>query len=171
MISVDQALAFRELALPYVLAMASLALWEGRRREATWWAAGSLAFAIGLALHAWMVSGHIGPEARAGGGWLALGGWAFVLAANQWNGLIIGAGVWLTALWVPLALLGAGALRDPLGHRLLLTVAGYSAAFLLFGRDNNSYWGLIYGPLVAVSLVFVPGALRTLWRRARGSLA
>lgn len=163
------ALAFRELALPYALAMATCAWWEGRAREAVWWAVGILIFAIGLALHAWAVSGQIGPDARAGGGWLALGGWDFLLSANQLNLIIIGTGAWLTAIWVPLALLGASVRRDALGLRLFLIVVGYSFAFLFLGRDNNAYWGMIYGPLVAVSLVFAPGALRALWIAAMNS--
>ena len=161
------AMAFRELALPYALAMATCAWWEGRAREAAWWAVGILAFAIGLALHAWIVSGYIGPEAREGGGWLAFGGWPFLLGANQLNIMIIGLGAWLTAIWVPLALLGASARTDALGVRLLLIVIGYSLAFLFVGRDNNVYWGSVYGPLVAVSLVFAPRALRSLWSAAR----
>lgn len=53
---------------------------------------------------------------------------------------------------------------DPLGRRLMLIVWGYSLAFLFVGRSNNGYWGFIYGPIVAISLVFAPMALRDLWR-------
>ncbi|MFE8034920.1 hypothetical protein [Thiohalocapsa marina] len=162
------ALAFRELALPFVLAMAVCALWEGRHREAAWWGAGIIAFALGLAAHAWVVSGHVPPDGLQGASWLAFGGWHFVLSASQWNVLIVAAGPWLAAFWLPLALLGAAARRDPLGTRLMLLVAGYSAAFLFVGRDNNGYWGIIYAPLVAISVTFAPAGLRVLWASARG---
>ena len=162
------ALAFRELALPFVLVMAFCAYREGHRREAAWWGAGLLAFAIALAFHAWAVSEHLGPEARPGGGWLALGGWTFVLASSQWNVLLVAANGWLTPVWLPLALLGAAARRDPLGQRLLLTVWGYSLAFLFIGRSNNGYWGILFAPLVAVSLTFAPAALGALVAAAQG---
>lgn len=161
------ALAFRELALPYALVMAVCALWDGRGREALWWMFGLLAFAIGLALHAWIISGYVGPEAREGGGWLAFGGWTFLLTANKLNGLIIMSGTWLAAIWVPLAILGAGAWRDGVGRRLFLIVAGYSLAFLFVGRPNNGYWGIVYSPLMAVSLIFAPRALWALWSASR----
>lgn len=162
------ALAFRELALPFVLVMAVCAYREGHRREAAWWGAGLLAFAIALAFHAWAVTEHLSPEARPGGGWLALGGWTFVLASIQWNVLLAAANGWLTPVWLPLALLGAAARRDPLGQRLLLTVWGYSFAFLFIGRSNNDYWGILFAPLVAVSLTFAPAALGALVAAARG---
>lgn len=161
------ALAFRELALPFALIMTACALWERSWREAGWWVAGLVAFAIALTLHAWIVAGHLSPDARPGGGWLALGGWEFVLAANLWNLLTISSPGWFIALWMPLALIGAAARQDPLGQRLMLTTVGYSVAFLFVGRGDNHYWGIIYAPLVAVSLTFAPAGLRSLWHSAR----
>lgn len=156
------ALAFREMALPFVLVMAACAYQEGHRREVAWWGVGTIAFAIALALHAWSVSEQMGPEARQGGGWLALGGWTFVLTATQWNVLLTAANGWLTPVWLPLALIGSASRHDPLGNRLMLTVWGYSLAFLFVGRSNNDYWGIIFAPLVAVSLTFAPAAMGAL---------
>lgn len=160
------ALAFRELALPYVLAMAVCAGWEGRWREAMGWIMGASLFLIGIAWHAWIVNPLIQPHALQGGSWLALGGWTLVLSANQLNIIILALGQWLTAFWVPLALIGAGARSGPLGNRLLLIVGGYSFAFLFVGRPDNNYWGIIYGPLVALSLTFMPAGLSALWSAA-----
>lgn len=160
------ALAFRELALPYVFAMAVSAGWEGRWREATGWIIGASLFLIGITWHASIVNPLIQPHALQGGSWLALGGWTFVLSANQLNIIILALGHWLTALWVPLALLGAGSNSGPLGNRLLLIVGGYSFAFLFVGRPDNNYWGIIYGPLIALSLTFVPAGLSALWSAA-----
>jgi len=161
------ALAVRELALPFVLAMAFWALWEGRWSEVAGWGLGVLAFALGLVVHAGQVTELIRPDALQGPGWLALGGWPFLLEVNQWNLLTVGFWGLLSAPWVPLALLGAAAWRDPTGRRLMLIVWGYSLAFLFVGRSDNGYWGLIYGPLMSISLVFAPMALRALWRAAR----
>ena len=160
------ALAFRELALPYVFAMAVSAGWEGRWREATGWIIGASLFLIGITWHASIVNPLIQPHALQGGSWLALGGWTFVLSANQLNIIILALGHWLTALWVPLALLGAGSSAGSLGNRLLLIVGGYSFAFLFVGRPDNNYWGIIYGPLIALSLTFVPAGLSALWSAA-----
>lgn len=164
------ALAFRELTLPYVLAMAVCAGWEGRWREVMGWILGASLFLIGIIWHASIVNPLIQPHALQGGSWLALGGWTFVLSANQLNIIILALGQWLTAFWVPLALLGAGSSAGPLGNRLLLIVGGYSFAFLFVGRPDNNYWGIIYGPLIAVSLTFMPNGLSALWSAARWSL-
>jgi hypothetical protein len=40
-------------------------------------------------------------------------------------------------------------------------------SFLFVGRDNNTYWGIIDTPLIAVSITFVPSALDALWHAAR----
>ena len=130
------------------------------------WGLGILAFALGLLVHAGHVAEMIQPEALRGPGWLAFGGWPFLLKVNQWNLITLILGGALSAIWVPFALLGAAARMDPLGRRLMLIVWGYSLAFLFVGRSNNGYWGFIYGPIVAISLVFAPMALRDLWRAA-----
>ena len=163
------ALAFRELALPYVLAMAVCAAWEGHWREVVGWVLGTSLFLIGITWHASIVNPLIQPHALQGGGWLALGGWAFVLSANQLNIIILALGQWLTAFWVPLALIGAGSSAGPLGNRLLLIVGGYTLAFLFAGRPDNNFWGIIYGPLIAVSLTFMPLGLSALLSAARWS--
>jgi len=165
------ALAVRELALPFVLAMAFWALREGRWSEVAAWGLGVLAFGLGLVAHAGQVTHLIRPDALQGPGWLGFGGWPFLLKVNQWNFLAQIMGGLPSAIWVPLALLGAAARLDPLGRRLMLIVWGYSLAFLFLGRGENDYWGLIYGPLVAISLVFAPIALRDLWRAAGSGVA
>ncbi len=161
------ALGVRELALPFALAMTYWAFREAHWSEVAAWGLGVLAFVLGLVVHASHVSEFIRPDALQGPSWLAFGGWPFLLKVNQWNFITLIFGGMLSAIWVPLALLGAAARLDPLGRRLMLIVWGYSLAFLFVGRSNNGYWGLIYGPMVAISLVFAPIALRDLWRAAR----
>lgn len=161
------ALTVRELALPFALAMAFWAYRAEQWAEVVSWCLGVMAFAIGLIVHAGHVSEFIRPDALQGPSWLAFGGWPFLLKVNQWNLITLILGGVLSAIWVPLALLGAAASLDPLGRRLMLIVWGYSLAFLFVGRSNNGYWGLIYGPMVAISIVFAPMSLRDLWRAAR----
>ncbi|WP_201245942.1 hypothetical protein [Halochromatium salexigens] len=162
------ALAFRELALPFVAVMGVCALLEGRRREALGWGAAILVFALYLAVHAWQVSAHLGPDPNTSAGWLVFGGWRFVLETAQWNVVALILGPWLVVIAMPLAVLGAGAWRHPLGTRLGVTVAVYTLGFMIAGRPDNTYWGVLCAPLVAVSLTFAPAGLRALWKAARG---
>lgn len=145
----------RELAAPYLLVMAVMALHEHRRREALAWAGALIAFALMLGLHGWLVGLHTLPTDRHSQGWLALGGWPFVLHALQWNAVLAAGPGWLAAVLVPLALAGAAAS----GGRPGLTVLGYACALLLFGRPENAYWGLVLTPLLPLGLVMLPKAL------------
>lgn len=143
----------RELAAPYLLAMAVVALAEGHRKEAAAWFAGIAVFAAVLAVHAFKVGALVTAADPVSPSWLQIGGWHFVLQTAQWNLLLQIAPNWLGAILVPLALLGLTASRGPLGRRLALIVAGYIAAFVFVGRDNNSYWGLIIAPLWPLGLL------------------
>jgi hypothetical protein len=161
------AMACREHALLFVAVMGFCALLEGQRREALGWVAAMLAFGLYLAVHAWQVAEHVGSDALESSGWLALGGWEFVLQMAQWNVVVLMVGPWLAAVAMPLALLGSGAWDHPLGRRLGLTVAGYTLAFMIVGRPDNDYWGILCAPLIALSLAFAPSGLRSLWMAAR----
>ena len=161
------ALAFRELALPFVAVMGLCALWEGKDREALGWGAAILAFGLYLSLHAWLVSQHLAPDALSSPGWLTLGGWGFVLETVQWNVATLIVGPWLAVIAFPLALLGAGAWRHPLGNRLGLSVMIYTLAFLIVGRPDNDYWGVVCSPLIALSLTFAPSGVAAIWKAAR----
>lgn len=160
------ALAMRELALPYVVVMALLAHQEGKQREAIWWGIGTLGFCLGLSLHALQVGAHLPVQPLTGGGWLVLGGWAFLLKVNQLNLLVLTAGSWLAAFVVPMAMVGATVVRGPVGRRLMVILLVYDVLFLFVGRPNNLYWGIIYGPLVTASLTFAPQAIWQIWCRA-----
>lgn len=157
------AVAFRELALAYLVVMLVCALVEHRRKEAVAWGVAIAAFFVGLAVHASVVSQRI-VETDTTNAWLALGGWPFVLSTANWNLIVLLAGGALTALFVPLALVGSVSWDDALGTRLGATIAAYLGAFLVLGRADNSYWGIVVAPLLAVSITFAPSGLRTLVR-------
>jgi hypothetical protein len=149
----------RELAAPYLLAMAALALKDGCRREALGWLAGLLVFALALGAHAVAVGAVVTATDPASPSWLSLGGLGFVLQTASWNLILSASPDWLAAILVPLALLGLAMRRDALGQRLALTVIGYMLAFLVVGRANNSYWGLMIAPLWPLGLYFAGPAL------------
>lgn len=74
------------------------------------------------------------------------------------------------AVAAPLALLGLGAWRDPLGKRVALVVFGYIAAFLVVGRPENSYWGLLIAPIWPLGLLQASQVVAFVARRPRGTL-
>ena len=161
------ALLFRELALPFACAMLVCAFFERRRAETVAWTVGIAVFAVALGLHAAAVNAVAVPAlARQSQGWLVLGGWGFVLSASQWNVLAALLPKAAIPVLIPLALLGLAAWNSQLGARIALTMAFYVAAFLVVGRPDNDYWGLIYAPLLSLGLLFAPAALRDLARAA-----
>jgi hypothetical protein len=147
------AVGIRELAAPYLLVMAALAWHEGRRGEAAAWLAGIAALAIGLWLHAQSLAPLVLADDRTSPGWLALGGWHFVLRTLRMNLALLIAPEWLTAIAVPLGLLGLLTRRGLLGDRIALTVLGYCAAFLFIGRPSNFYWGFLLAPIWPLGLI------------------
>lgn len=77
----------RELAAPYLIAMAVLAWCSGGRREALAWLLALGVFAIALFLHATAVHQHVVSSDLQSNGWVRFGGWRFVLQAMSWNPL------------------------------------------------------------------------------------
>jgi hypothetical protein len=159
------AVLVRELAAPFLLVMALFALRERRFKEGAAWLASLAVFALVLWRHALAVQAQMLPSDAASPGWLAAGGWPFVLHAASWNGFVLFDQQWIVVLF-PVALLGLAAWRGGLGERIALTVFGYTVAFLLFGRRDNFYWGLIIAPLWSLGLLTAPRALSQLVKQA-----
>lgn len=155
------ALFVRELAAPYVVICVFLA-WRGGRRQELWaWALGLAAFAAYFAWHYAQVQAQLGPaDVAYAEGWVQFGGLPFVLATGAFNGLLIAAPTWVSAILLPLALLGLVAWRDPAASRIVVTVGAYVALFLFVGKSFNEYWGALYTPLMMLGVAFVPSAVR-----------
>ncbi|CAN5196069.1 hypothetical protein BH10PSE11_BH10PSE11_36150 [soil metagenome] len=147
----------RELAGAYLLAMAVMALQDRNYREAAAWMSGIAVLALALAAHAVNVNALVTAADLTSPGWFQIGGWRFVLQTAQWNVFLSAAPHWLTALAVPLALFGLTA--APMDRRLLLVVGGYVMAFIVVGRDDNFYWGLLIAPLWPLGLAAAGPAL------------
>ncbi len=165
-IAAGLAAAFRELALPFILVMAVVDWAEGRRREAlAFVAAGVVAVAYLICTWA-QVSPLLLSRDPVSPGWVRLSGWGFVLDTTQWNALValggLGGSVWLrtafAAVVAPLCLLGALNWRGS-GLRLPAVLIGYAAGFMVIGRPDNSYWGLLTTPLMALGLSLAPPAM------------
>jgi hypothetical protein len=156
------AVLVRELALPFLCVMAALAWREGKRLEAGAWAAAILIFFLVMAAHSAALAEYVTGEDPASPGWSGAGGWAFVLAMVQRCTLFLSLPLPVIAVLVPLALLGWAGLAGSTGERIALLLIGYLAGFMLVGRPDNFYWGILIAPLLPVGLAFAPRALRDL---------
>ncbi len=160
------AAVIRELAMPYLLVMALLALAERRRGEALAFTAALGVSLAALGLHAAAVMSLTNPHDLASPGWVKLGGWPFVMATAQWNLLAILLGGWGAAATVPLALIGAAGWKNALGLRLTALLGGYILGFTVIGQPHDFGWGFVVAPLIGVGLALSPLALGDLWRSA-----
>ena len=159
----------RELALPFLGVMALMALIERRPKEALLWLGAIGLCALALLAHALAVMRHTLPGDE-GMAWVRLGGWAFVLAADRWNA-IVALKPWLPAVLVPTALAGTLAWGGPLGRRLAFVVLGYAAGFLVVGRPEDTYWGLMLAPLLPLGWAGAAGAVLSRFAPSRGRQA
>lgn len=160
------ALSIREHALPFVLLMAAFALWHRRWREGAAWAALAAVFVAAMAVHLHTVAGLVQPGDPPSASWLTLRG------LNGWLSLVVLSSNlrWLpTSLAGPLvllAVLGWAGWRSAAGLFGLLLYLGYGIAFMIAGRPDNFYWGMMVAPGLVMGLAFAPMALRSLVRAA-----
>jgi hypothetical protein len=157
------AVLLRELALPYLAVMTLFAWRERCRTEAIAWAAASIASVVAMIGHASILSLYVTSTDPVSPGWSGAGGWPFVLGMMQLCSTFLFLPLWAIAVLVPLALLGWASLRNGMAERISLLLLGYVVAFMLLGRPDNFYWGLLIAPLLPVGLAFAPGALRDLF--------
>lgn len=147
----------RELAFPFLAAMAFAAFLERRRLEAAAWIGALLVAALALAAHAQQVAAVTNASDLASPGWTSFGGWGFILRLAQLDSFLLAAPLWVPALLLPLALLGllfwADGGETGVGRRTALVVWGYVLAFCVVGRANNDYWGLLLAPLWPLGLI------------------
>jgi hypothetical protein len=158
------ALFLRELSLPFVCIMMVLACKEGQRRETLLWIIGLSVFCGEFLLHWTIVSNlNAGHDRFSGGEWIVFGGWPFVLNTAQMNPFLIALPPWVSAVVLPLALLGLASKRDAPGIRIACTVCLYVLVFAIAGRPNNTAWGLMYAFVMPLGLLHMPRVLRQLW--------
>ncbi|WP_369026179.1 hypothetical protein [Qipengyuania sp. RANM35] len=160
-------IAVRELAAPFVLAWAALALLTGRRRELAGVLIAGLLVAIGLWLHAQGVAGARLPGDETSPGWLGMFGPSLPLYGIHVTTLLQVLPNWLAGPLGVLPLLGWIALGGRSGALATLWFAGFIAATAIFARQENFYWMGLFVPAYGVGLAFVPRALADLWRAIR----
>lgn len=160
------AVVIRELAVPFLMLMAALALFGRRWRECAGWILAILLFAAVMLLHARHVAAVVLPTDPASPGWASFGGWPFFVSAMRMTSALRALPDWLGNLIVPLSLLGWASWRSFTGMAGALLLGGYAVMLMLFGRTQNFYWGLLVSPLLLLGLAFLPRALPDLFRSA-----
>jgi hypothetical protein len=144
----------RELAAPVMGVLFLRALWHGRRREAIVWLVALLSFGAFYVVHAARVHQLVPPSDLSSPGWLAHGGWPFVVDAVRASSALTAMPDWVAAVVVPVALLGwvtrQGGVFAPVSA-VLLAFVGF---FCVVGRPDNIYWGSLLVPLLLPGLVF-----------------
>lgn len=160
------AILIRELALPFVLLMAAFAVWRRAWPEVAAWGIAIAIFAAALGLHAQAVATVVTAADPASPGWMTVGGWpAFLRAMAETSALRVFPNA-VSAALIVLALFGWLSWRGSAGLFGTLLLAGYALIFMVLGRAQNFYWGLIVSPLLLLGFVFLPQAFRDL----RGAL-
>jgi hypothetical protein len=163
------AACFRELTAGYLIVMFGLAIWHGRRRESALWSLGTAAFAVFFVGHGAMVSQTVRTEALADAdAWLSFGGLPFLLSTARMNCWLLPLPAWVTAVFLPTALLGLSTWRSTLGQTCLLLTCLYGALFLVIGQPFNQYWGLLLAPPLAWGAARGPVVLGELVRAVLG---
>lgn len=168
------ALAIREHALPFVLLMGAMALGQRRWREGAAWSGLALLFAAAMALHLHMVSRLVLPSDPPSASWITLrglSGWLSMLVLSSNLRLLPHA---FGGALVMASVMGWSGWKSTAGLFGTLLQAGYGLAFMIAGRGDNFYWGMVVAPTLLVGLAFLPAVLRDLWRAsglARKSIA
>jgi hypothetical protein len=164
------ALAFRELALPYCLVCAALAVARRRWPEGIAWGLGFLGFAAFLGLHCVQVGPRIPADAHAHAqGWVQFLGAAFVIATAQMNLYLLLCPQWVAALYLTAALVGFAGWNTELGQRAGVTAALFVVGFACVGQEFNQYWGVLIAPLLCFGAARFPASLAELCRAAVAS--
>ena len=150
---------FRELAIAVLLVSCLEAIARSRWREVAWSIGAVALFAMFYAWHAHQVTAIVAGHGGESRGWFGWGGWPAVVDGIQFSSPLTLVPFAVSAVLVPLALLGwlARAGRDV---DAALMVIGVGVVLLaVVGRADNVYWGLMFSPLLLAGLGFVPAAM------------
>ncbi len=137
------ALFVRELAAPYAIVCLIAGPAPAALARSVAWLIGLAAYGAFYLWHARQAMALVGPNDLAhAGGWLQFGGAAFVISIAQMNAFLLLLPQWVTALLLPLAILGFAGWNTPTGLRAGSTVCVFLTMFAFFGIDDQSVLGL-----------------------------
>ncbi|WP_291171464.1 hypothetical protein [Erythrobacter sp.] len=162
------ALAIREHVLPFVLLLGAMAAWRRDWQEAAAWASLVLVFVAAMVWHLSLVAPHVLPSDPESPDWLVLRG------LSGWLGNVVLSSNLrflpheMAGPLVVLMVLGWAGWKSSAGTTGTFLYLGYGLAFMIAGRANNFYWGAVVAPAMFIGLAFVPMALSSLVKSARG---
>lgn len=160
------ALAIRELALPFVLLMAAMALWRRDWREGGAWGALALVFVALWFWHLQLIAAQVRPGDPVGPSWLSLRGMTGLTSAFVLSTILRFVPHALAGPLVVLMLLGWGGWRSAAGMFGTFLFLGYGLLFMIAGRPENWYWGAMVSQYALLGLAFAPRALVSLVKAA-----
>lgn len=167
------ALLLREHVLIFMGAMILLLWLRGHRQMALAWTSVAVVFVIGyVSIHVPHVASAVSAldphvEMTRNTGWLKLGGWPRFVDYIHFSTPLAALPFGVSALVVPLALLGWTFRDDRTAEAIWLACVAYATVFSVVGRTNNLYWGLLCAPLLLPGLALSWRALRTCVTTAR----
>jgi len=156
------ALMIRELVLPCILLMTAFALFERRWREFSAWVALIVLFGVVMIAHASQVAMVVRPDDLSSQGWMNVGGWQGYLRSMRLTSPLRAYPDWIANIGIIMACFGWVSWRSMTGLLGTLLLAGYAIIFMVLGRPENFYWGLINAPILLLGWAFLPQAFKDL---------
>lgn len=157
----------RELALPLLVVMGFSAVLERRWVEAGAWAAAFVVALTLLSLHWAHVAAITNVHDQVSAGWLRAMGWPWAVRVFSMTNLLQLLPAAIGSALVPFAILGWLTVERGLALRVGLWIIGMMCVFMVFGRDQNYYWGALVAPILPIGLAFAPAGIARVWRVAR----
>jgi len=143
------ALFLRELAAPYCVACALVAVADRRWREVAAWTLGACGYATYYAIHAFHVAQYRLPtDPGHNASWLELGGLPSLLDKVHFSFWLIMTPWPFTVL--ALVLIVAGMLTQLTPAHVRWSAVSFVLFFFLAGKQFDTYWGLVAWPIWAV---------------------
>jgi hypothetical protein len=161
------AMAIREFAVPVAMIFGIAALWDRNWRAAGGWLLLGLVYLGLMALHIHQVSLVSLPTDRVSPGWTSSAGWVAYTSFVHNLSIFRYLDGWVTALLVPLSLLGWAAWKSRLGTIGFLVQILFVILLAGLARANNFYWAIMVIPTLFIGLIFVPSALYQLYQSLR----
>ncbi|MDD9971415.1 MAG: hypothetical protein OXR73_34560 [Myxococcales bacterium] len=155
------ALFIRELCLPFVLLMAAVALYRRDWSQSVAWSMLALCFLMALSAHSSAIAAR-SVEGDHHQSWLTLRGLPGFLTLVVHSSSLRVVPEFLAAPIVMLAIVGWLGWRSPAGVFGSLLYLGYGVGFMIAGRPDNFYWGVLIVPVLFVGLAFMPRAVTSL---------
>ncbi len=153
----------RETAALALIAFAIDAALSRRWHRAVAFAGTLATFGCVWLAHAHLAASAVLPTDQVSPGWLAFGGLSMIVATFNWNLLLAPLPIGIAAVVFAAAVWGSFLARNDEALRPAVIYLGlFLLCLLVFGRPDNSYWGIMISPVVLLGLVnLVPGLRHT----------